>query len=255
MSRRNGPSNFLLLILIVLVGTFLVLDQPWAGKVGSKEDVEAIIDNYIQNNPDRVVAAFQKKQEKDRAAQAEQAKKAMAENYDKYAKNPHSPYVGNENGDIVIVEFFDYQCGYCKKVLPDITKLIEDDKNIKFVFKELPILGPGSEVAAKAALAVNSMDRNKYFAYHSALMSFQGQKTEAVVLDLAKKVGINPEKLKEEMNKPEIVELLATNRQLADKAGIRGTPGFLIGQNVFPGAMGLDAFKAEVKKARDAKNG
>ncbi len=247
MSRRSGSSNFLLLILIAFIGLFLFYQKPWSS---SSANTEEAVQRFIENNPEKVIAALQAGQNKMREKKIEEGKKLLTDKKDEIYKDNAVPFAGNPDGDVVVVEFFDYQCGYCKKVFNDLTQLLEADKNVKLQLRELPVLGPNSQMAARAALAVNAIDKSKYFQYHSALMKFQGQKTEQVLMDQAKAIGIDPKELKEKMNKPEINEALGKNQQLAASLGISGTPGFLIGSELVPGAVDVNAFKDLIKKAR-----
>lgn len=239
-------------IVALTVLNFSGAAQAADSKAMTKEEVQTIIHDYIMENPQVIMESFEKFQRK----QVEERMGKAKENIDKYQKeltqNPMAPVAGNPNGDVTVVYFFDYNCGYCKRAFPTISKLIDEDKKVRVVLKELPILGPSSELAAKYALAVHNIDKGKYFAYHSELMKFTGEKTEASLTEMAKKVGIKEDKLKEAVAKPEIGEYINSVRELAQNIGIGGTPAFVVGKELIPGAVDLDALKAQVQAARSA---
>lgn len=251
--RRSSKDSSGLLILVVAVVS-LVVGATLASLFGGKSvasatggNVEEAVQKVLENNPQLIVDAFQKGRAKQ---QQQEAGKNIKENIDKLEKNDKAPFIGNAKADVVIVEFFDYSCGYCKRVINDVAKIVEDDKNVKFVFKELPILGPGSEIAARAALATYVIQPDKYFAIHRALMEFQGQKSDETVMDIVKKLGLDVANIKEEMKSSKVSELLKANRELAQSIGVNGTPAFIIGGKLNPGAMDINAMKAAIAEAR-----
>lgn len=245
---------FLIFIVIIALTSFgLLKDFGSSGGVDA-DAVKEIVAEYIQQNPQAILDSVNKHQQN---AAAEEDKKAQNSIKDKLAEienNPASPFAGNKNGDVVIAEFFDYSCGYCKKVLPTVTKILEEDKNIKFVFKEFPILGPNSELSARAALAVNNINPNKYFEFHKKLMSnhVSGQ---ASLNALATELGIDASAMEKQMKTPQIDKIIANERELASSIGIRGTPAFIIGGELVPGAVDADTLKELVAKARAKKGG
>lgn len=232
------------------VSGFAGTAQAQQSKPLTKEEVQTIIHDYIMENPQVIMESFEKFQRKQVEERMGKAKENITKFKKELTQNPLSPEIGNPKGDVTVVYFFDYNCGYCKRAFPTVTKLVEEDKKVRVVLKELPILGPSSELAAKYALAVNSIDKGKYFAYHSELMKFTGEKTEASLTEMAKKVGIKEDKLKEAVAKPEIGEYLNGIRQLAQDIGIGGTPAFVVGDELIPGAVDLDALKAKVQASR-----
>lgn len=253
---RNKNSGFLMFVVAVIsliagsAVTALYLGKGGAGGGSVSEDA---IRQVLENNPQIIVDAFQKGRAQQQAEQMKKAKENVGAKLNELENNPKSPTAGNPKGDAVIVEFFDYNCGYCKHVVPDVIKLLAEDKEVKFVFIDFPILGPTSEVAARAAIAANFIDPTKYFAYHQALMEFQGQKTEEGVLEVAKKVGYSPEKIKEKMKSTEVSDLIQQHQQLGRDIGISGTPAFVIAGNLVPGAIGLDEIKNILKTEREKK--
>lgn len=159
-----------------------------------------------------------------------------------------TPSVGNPDADIVIVEFFDYNCGYCKKALPDVATLLEEDKNIRVVFKEMPILSPASSVAARWSLAADK--QGKYWEFHKALMAHSGNKTEDTLAKIATEIGLDAKQLRKDASDPAINNILDRNKRLADALTVRGTPGFIIGDNIVRGYMGVDAMRNMIREIR-----
>lgn len=170
---------------------------------------------------------------------------------DEIFSDPTSPVGWNDDGDITIVEFFDYQCPYCKAVVPTLAQLKKEDEGIRYVYKEWPILGPVSEVAARAALAAEQQGR--YEPFHEALMSLPGKFKEADIMKVAESVGLDVARLRRDMIAPEIQEALARTRALATALGITGTPAFIIGDNIVPGAVDINRLKALIKQAREQR--
>jgi protein-disulfide isomerase len=196
--------------------------------------IEWIVKDYLINNPEvmmEIQASLEAKMEK---LQNERMASAIKENAAELFKNASAPIAGNPKGDVTVIEFFDYNCGYCKKALGGLAQLMEKDRNVKVVLKEFPILSKGSEEAARVALAARN--QGKYWEFHRAMLETPGQANEAVALRVAEKVGLDIARLKREMASPEIKKELDQVRSLAQKMGIQGTPHFLVGERVIPGA-------------------
>jgi protein-disulfide isomerase len=213
-----------------------------------EEAVRKLVRDYLVKNPEVLVEAMKALREKQRTAARERLAKAIAENAKEIYKDPHSPVGGNVKGDVTIVEFFDYQCGYCKAVFERLTKTVNEDGKIRFVYKEFPILGPASVVAAKAALAARA--QGKYVAFHNALMRFRGRLSQDAVFAIAKSVGLDADRLAKDMAKPEIKNMIDKNMQLARALKINGTPAFVIGKQLVPGALNESMLKAYIERAR-----
>ncbi|WP_247872497.1 DsbA family protein [Azospirillum sp. TSO35-2] len=213
-----------------------------------KSAIEKIVRDYLMEHPEVILQAVDAMQERQKTAEAERARQALTENRQDLTRNPADPVAGNPQGDVTVVEFFDYQCGYCKAVQADTQKLIKDDPKLRFVLKEFPILGPASVVASKAALAARA--QGKYMELHTALMAQRGQLDEAVIMRLAKSVGLDTDRLKKDMESPDVLKVIASNQALAEKLNIHGTPGFVFGDELVPGAIKLDDMKRLVEAAR-----
>ncbi|MEI6730230.1 MAG: DsbA family protein, partial [Pseudomonadota bacterium] len=207
----------------------------------------------IQDNPELIMKSVQSFQMKKQAEAASQAAKNIVAMQGDLQNNPNSPVVGNPNGDVTVVEFFDYHCGYCKRLLPAVTQLLNEDKNLRFVFKELPILGEDSITATKVSLAVNLVDKSKYFAFHNAVMKMTGNFTMDSLIAKAKEVGVDEVALKAAINSPEVEKEISHNKELAASLNITGTPAMVIGNDLTPGAVPIDTIKAKIAAARAGK--
>ncbi|MCD6035318.1 MAG: bdbD 1 [Rickettsiales bacterium] len=222
------------------------------GESATKGMIQGVVTEYIKNNPGEIIASVetwqrgQMEQEQAKAAGSIQEKKSELEN------DASIPVAGNPKGDVTIVEFFDYNCGYCKRVVPTLAKILEEDKNVKLVLHEFPILSPASEVAAKASIAVYKLDKTKHFQFHKDMMA-AGQKTEDVLLEDAAKLGIDKAKMKELMASAEVQKVVDASRELGQSIGVRGTPAFVINGKLIPGAIGEEDFKQLIKEAREKK--
>ncbi len=213
-----------------------------------KEQIEAVVRELLtKKDPEIVLNAakeFQKKQDEENG---KKAKEALGKNKDKLV-GKDDPIFGNPKADVTIVEFFDYNCGYCKKALEPMKKLVEADKNVRFVLKEYPILAPSSTTAAKAALAAHK--QGKYMEVHNALMENKGALSDDSIIEMAVKAGADKEKLKKDMESAEVKAQLDATRTLGNEIGAHGTPTFVIGDKVVPGAMDVEEMKKLVEEQR-----
>jgi protein-disulfide isomerase len=177
---------------------------------------------------------------------------AVAANAPALFSSPHQVTLGNPNGDVTLVEFFDYSCGFCKRALPDMLTLIKDDPNLKVVLKELPILGPGSVEAARIAIAVRMQDPEgqKYLAFHQELLGSPGHAGKDRALEAAKDQGLDLAQLERDVGSDEVGATISEDGKLAAALGIRGTPGYVVGDKVVIGAVGIAALKEKIAAAR-----
>jgi protein-disulfide isomerase len=210
--------------------------------------IEGIIHDYLMQNPDVLIEALHEAEAKASSDADAKTAQVLRDRRHEVFDDPATPVGGNPQGDVTIVEFFDYRCPYCKQVHPALQKLLDQDRKLRFVYKELPVLGPQSDMAAHAALAARL--QGKYEPFHAVLMATKGQITEEVVYRLAGSIGVDVDRLKRDMADPEIDKALDANKALANALDLRGTPGFIIGEHVIPGAMDLDALKNLVADAR-----
>ena len=212
------------------------------------KELEAVIHDYLLKHPEVMIEVLQSAEDKLKSDAHEKAAQALTGRRKELLADPNSPVAGNPQGDVTVVEFFDYRCPYCKQVEPSLEALLTQDKNLRFVYKEFPVLGPASVTAARAALAARK--QGKYDAFHRAMMALKGQIDEAAVMKVAASVGLDTERLKRDMEAPEIGRTLKDNLALARDLHIDGTPGFVIGDQIVPGAVELDTLKDMIADAR-----
>ena len=231
----------LALLAVCVAGTPLGSIAATEFTPSQREAIEGVIHDYLMRNPDVLIEAL-------RAAEDAKSKQVLSERHHEIFDDPATPVGGNPQGDVSLVEFFDYRCPYCKQVQPTLETLLRKDPNLRFVYKEMPVLGPSSVIAAHAALAARL--QGKYEAFHNAMMAAKGQISDDVVYRVAGSVGLDIERLKRDMDSPEIDQAVKANLALADALDIRGTPGFVIGNHIIPGAVDLDALKDLIAESR-----
>lgn len=215
-----------------------------------RQEIEALIGEYIRDHPEVILESLRNMQSREQADQLRRRQEALAARRSDIERDPTSPVAGNSAGDVTLVEFFDYRCGYCKSVFPVVQRLLRDDPKVRYVLKELPILSPESRIAARLALAVWKAEPKRYFALHTKLMEARGDLTEARIFEIARDAGVNVERARREMDSPEIERALAQNMELASALGINGTPGFIVGDKLVPGATDIGTLKKLVAEAR-----
>ncbi len=239
------------LTAVLLVLACCVASRPAAAADFSpdqRKEIEKIIGEYLAKNPEVLLDALQAAKEKLKSEAHDKASAALVTHKAQVFDDPDAPTAGNPKGDVAIVEFFDYSCPYCKMVEPSLEKLLGEDRQLRIVYKEFPVLGPGSTVAAKAALA--SRKQGKYDVVHRALMGFKGHLDEAAVFKTIAPLGLDTARLKRDMEAPEVERMLQANIDLADALDINGTPGFVIGNEIIPSAIGIEDMKKLIEAAR-----
>jgi len=213
-----------------------------------EEAVKALVRKYLIEHPEIIVEAMERLRAEQKRKESEQVKAALVAKRKEIYEDAASPIAGNTDGDVVIVEFFDYQCGYCKSVVDRLMKTVKTDGKIKLVFKEFPILGPQSVFAARAALAAKK--QGKYFEFHNAMMRLRGKLNQVSVFALAKSVGLDTKQLANDMRDPAIEKALRANFALARTLRINGTPAFIIGDQMVPGAVSQQMLESYIEQAR-----
>lgn len=236
----------ILLSGVALIGLALCASPA---KAMDREQVEAIIKDYIENNPSMIIDSVESYGRQQQALDALERQKALEEHMTWLDDNDMLPVVGNPDGDVTIVEFFDYNCGYCKKALDDVLKLMGNDDQVKFVLIETPILGPTSDMAARYAMAAKEQDA--YLEYHIAVMRNRGPINETSLKEIGEKVGLDIEKLETDAKSGEIAQKVATKSRKASQMGITGTPAFIIDGQLYGGYIGYDAMVNAVEEARE----
>ncbi len=223
-------------------------------KVRTVGDVEEVMAKWVEANPKLIIMSLQNMQRKAQEDQMKDAGKNIGTKKDELFNDKNSPQHAPSGYDVTVVEFFDYACGYCKKANATVNELLKEDKKVRVVFKEFPILGQPSFEMASVAIAVNIAFPSSYVKFHDALMKSQ-EKGKAAALKAAKSAGANVAKVEEILSKDKakIDKILQENLALGGTIGINGTPGFVIGEELVPGALELGAFKEKIAAIR-AKN-
>jgi len=219
-------------------------------------EIEKIVREYLLNNPQILREAMTELEKRQALADAEKHRKAVTDNSTIIFDSPRHVTLGNPKGDVTMVELFDYNCGYCKRAMSDMLDLIKNDPNLKVVLKEFPVLGEGSMQAAQVAVAVRMQDKTggkKYLEFHQKLLGGRGAADKALALAVAKEIGLDMTRLEKDMASDEIKNTLAESFQIAEAAGLNGTPSYVIGTEVVIGAVGLPALKEKVNLARCGK--
>mgnify|MGYP001200661898 CR=1 FL=1 len=236
--------------LALAIGIFAALPLRADTKIGDLErvQIEQIVRDYLLQNPELLVEVM-------RRLEARQDAQAKVENEGKIKRHrtalfatPHD-FVVNPGGEIPVVEFFDYQCGYCKRFLPSVTRLLKEDKTVRFVFKEFPILGEMSMVASKAAMAAKM--QGKYMEFHNAVMALRRPLSEQLIFQVAAHVGLDVDRLRKDMEKPAVAKAIDENRRLAANMGIRSTPSLIVGDQLVPGAIDYGQLTELIQAAKD----
>ncbi len=239
-----------------LAATVIVLSGPSARaeddaifSAEQKEAIEKVVHDYLLENGEVITNSIERLQKKYLRVQEEKNAERLEE-LESVFETADLPIAGNPDGDVTIVEFFDYNCGYCKRAFSDVKKLIENDKNVRVVFIEMPILSALSEDAAKWALAVYTAAPEKYFDFHSALMSSRAPKSEGDLKKIVKDLGLDPKETEKAANSDEVANRLQDMIGYGSELGISGTPAFIINGQIVRGHMGYTGMKAAIDNAR-----
>ncbi|MDX0973331.1 thioredoxin domain-containing protein [Sinorhizobium medicae] len=216
--------------------------------LGDTTDIERQLRSYLLANPEVIVESVNGMDARQQAAEENELTAVLAQRHDEVFNDPNSPVGANPKGDAILVEFFDYNCPYCRSATPILDKLEQDDKGLRLVFKEYPILGPSSLFAARAALA--SQKQGKYLVFHKAMMTHEGRITETSSLEVASEIGLDVERLKKDMQDPAIDEAIKRNVALAQALRISGTPTFVAGKEILRGLADATAMKRLIASAR-----
>jgi protein-disulfide isomerase len=217
--------------------------------------IETMIHDYLIAHPEVLQEAIAELDKKQAVADAEKHKDAVKQHAKALFSSPHQVVLGNANGQVTFVEFFDYNCGFCKRAMDDMFTLMKDDPKLKVVLKEFPVLGPGSVEAAQVAVALRMQDKagKKYVDFHQKLLGGRGEANKERALAVAKDVGADMDRLNKDMQSAEVKTTLEENFKLAETLGLNGTPSYVIGDNVIVGAVGLAALRKGVNTATCGK--
>jgi protein-disulfide isomerase len=223
-------------------------------RVKTVGDVEKVIAKWVEANPELVIQSVVNMQQKAVKQQMQDAQKSISSKTNDIFNYKNDPVFAPKDADVTVVEFFDYNCGYCKRSQATVEKLLDDDKKVKVIFKEFPILGPSSEELAKVSIALNMVDAANYVKFHNALMK-SSAKNRDDALKIAGSVGANVDKIKKTLDasKNDIDAQIAFNRQLGGSIGINGTPAFIVGEELISGAVEISVLKEKIADLRKAK--
>jgi len=213
-----------------------------------KNDIRNTVREYLLDNPEVIVEALEALQAQQQHSQQQQHSGAIAANMEQLVGSRRDPFIGNPDASVTIVEFFDYQCPYCKRMAQDLAKIAAEDPDVKIIFKEFPVFGRESTLATRAALA--SAKQGKYQEFHLAIMGLRGAPSENAIFRAASRLGMDLDRLRRDMQSPSIETQIQANLQLARQVGVRGTPAFIVGDQLVPGAMSADQMRQLIAEKR-----
>ena len=235
---------------LAAAGMLAMTSAVWGFSEPEKKEIGEVVRQYLLEHPEILIEMSQKLERKQREEKAAKASEALKAHGKALFSGEGDLVIGNPNGKVAMVEFFDYNCGFCKRSLPDVIKLKDSNSDLKIIIKEFPILGPASMDAAKYAMAARKQGMDKYWKLHSALLAHKGQVDGKVALALAKRAGLDVEKLKKDADSPEIGEIISRNMAMADALGVTGTPAFIIDEHIIPGALGYRTLNKIIDQVR-----
>ncbi len=240
MTLKTGLLAALVAAVVAAVTAASIYFVLWRGAPGGvlatleQAKIEQVVREYLTRNPEILVEMTTELDNRQQAAEAAKQQRLIGEHAEQIYRSPSSFVAGNPDGDVSVVEFFDYNCGFCRRALPALVELIGTDGKVRVVLKELPIFGDDSEDAAKAALAADK--QGKYFEMHQKLLSDPGKANKEKALKIAQELDMDVAQLETDMEDPEIQKSLDESRALAETIGVEGTPFYLIGDRSLAGA-------------------
>lgn len=235
----------------LLASSLLPISGAWAFDDAQKDEIGTIVREYLLENPEILLEMQQVLEQRQLAAETEARNKILAEANDRIFNNDKDPVLGNPDGDITVVEFFDYNCGFCRRAHNDMVELLESDSNVRFVVKEFPILGPESQQAHTVSMAFQKIMPERYGEFMDRLITSNGRADEATALAVAKEFGAEEAKLRFEMDNPDIISTVQETYEIANSLGITGTPSYIIGNEVLAGAIGTATLAEKIANMRD----
>ena len=254
MKRDLRPFAAALLALAVAFPAAGLAQAPsFSGD--QRREIERIVKDYLLSNPELLHDVMNELEKRQATAEAEKHRASVKEHSAALFSSPRQVTLGNPQGDVTVVEFFDYNCSYCKRAMSDMLDLLKSDGHLKFVLKEFPVLGDGSVQAAQVAAAVRMQDPSgkKYLEFHQKLLGGRGQADQARALAAAKDAGLDMARIEKDMASDEVKATLEESFKLADALGLNGTPSYVVGNDVVVGAVGLNSLKEKVNAARCGK--
>lgn len=251
---RSGITALVALTAIIL-SQYLIAIPSFAQEVKQSirppSEIEKVVRDYLLKNPEIIIEALQILEQRREAEQIEHQKLLIEENNDVLLSSSNHTILGNPDGDVTLIEFFDYNCGFCRESLQHVERLVKEDGNLRVILKEFPVLGQASQDAARVAIAASKIDAKKYLELHVKLLKARGQADERVALLLAESLGYDVSAIRDVMSRPEVDEAINEVYGLANALGLTGTPTFIIGNEVLPGAVGHDVLREKLDSMRE----
>ena len=244
----------LLALLLAVPAAAPARAQSFTGD--QRGEIERIVREYLLSHPELLQEVMSELEKRQAVAEAEKHRTAVKQYSEVIFSSPRQVTLGNTQGDVTVVEFFDYNCGYCKRAMSDMLDLMKNDAKLKFVLKEFPVLGEGSMQAAQVAAAVRMQDKSggkKYLEFHQKLLTGRGPADKARALAVAKEIGLDVARIEKDMAGDEVKAQLEESFKLAEALGLNGTPSYVVGNDVVVGAVGLNTLKEKVNAARCGK--
>lgn len=248
MFMTANKMRAMALCAILAVSAMVVAHPSGAQETLGRTEVEKIVRDYLIQNPQILLEMQQALEAKQQAAQAIAQKQTIADRKEEIYNSSYQIEIGDPQAKVTIVEFFDYNCGFCQRALGDMNRMIESGDSVRFVLKEFPVLGEASFEASKVSMAFSRVMPEKYAEFHIALLGMEGGKDGARAMQLAVEMGADEEAVKAEMENPAILETIREVYDIADGLGITGTPSYLIGDKVVFGAVGYDKLNDELQQ-------
>jgi len=250
--KTIAAASLLIASMAFLRGTSAVAEPDQGSKQPEQSGIEQSIHDYVLAHPEVIIESLRRAKQKEQDQIAANAKSTIMSLTKELLEDPNSPVLGNPKGDVTIVEFFDYRCPYCRQIEPWLRALIKDDPGVRLVQKEFPILGPASVFAASAALA--ALKQGRYAEFHNAMMAKKPNLEDRAVLEIAKEVGLDIERLTADMKSQDVNTELQRNIEIAKALNITGTPALIVGTELIPGATDLGTLKSMVNDTRRARD-
>ena len=245
--QRIGLIIGLGLFGVGLSASFASAQMPAA----QKSEIESIIKDYLLTNPEILRDALTELDRREKIAAEAARRKAVSDLAPQIFNSPNQVVVGNPKGKVTLVEFFDYNCSYCKRTVDDIQALMKADPDLRVVLKDFPVLGPGSVEAAQVATALrNQLSGDKYWTFHRRFLTSRGPANKAAALAAAKENGVDMDRLNKDVERPDVRASIEEVMKIADTLSLTGTPSFVIGDEVIVGAVGFDELKSKIDNVR-----
>jgi protein-disulfide isomerase len=250
-SRPRMAMLFATTMLLALPAAALAQAETFSAE--QRQEIGTVIKDYLLQHPEVIQDVMTELDKRQQAAEVEKHRAAVADNTAALFSSPHQVVLGNPQGNVTMVEFFDYNCGFCKRALSDMLDLLKTNANLKFVLKEFPVLGEGSVEAARVAVAARMQDitGKKYIEFHQKLLGGRGLADKARALAVAKEVGFDMTRIEKDMGSDEVKKTIDESMKLADALGVNGTPSYVVGDELVVGAVGFDELTKKIEALKN----